>query len=190
MNLTTQQLAKILECPESNVTAYWPLMDKAFEALCPNYTDDVAIAVLATVRVETGSRVAAQIFSPIKEEGSFNYFVQHYWDNLHVREMLGNQSDVDAIRYIGRGFVQISGRSNYAHFGQEIGVNLLDHPDEALEPNTAALILAVFFKERGCVTAANAKDWELVRKHVNGGTNGLDQFKLYISRLQAAIGTP
>lgn len=188
MNLTTQQIAKILECSEANVTEYWPLIDKACEALCPNYSDDVAIAILATVRVETGGRVASQIFSPIKEEGSFNYFVQHYWDNVHVRTMLGNQSDVDAIRYIGRGFVQITGRDNYAHFGQEIGVNLLDRPDEALEANTAALILAVFFKERGCVTAANAKDWDLVRKHVNGGTAGLELFLRYVNSLTKAIG--
>ncbi len=184
MNLTVEQIAAVLECPWANVAQNWPLIDDALKATCPNYSDDVAVAALATIRVET------RTFQPVKELGSTNYFVQHYWDNQHVAEILGNLSDVDAIRYIGRGFIQITGRTNYAHFGREIGVNLLDRPDEALQPETAAMVFAVFFKERGCAVAAAARNWKLVREHVNGGLNGYEQFLYFINKLETAMGQP
>jgi hypothetical protein len=178
-------LAHILDCPAQNVLKNWPLIDEALKALCPNYSDNVAMAAAATVRVETGP-ARDKLFMPIREAGGPSYFVQHYWDNVRVREELGNLSDVDAIRYFGRGFIQITGRNNYAHFGKQIGVNLLDRPDEAYQPETAALIFAAFFQERGCVTAANARDWKLVRHHVNGGTNGLEQFLYFINQIEGA----
>lgn len=45
--------------------------------------------------------------------------------------------------YFGRGFVQITWRDNYAKLGDAIGVNLVRHPDKALQTSVAAKIIVV-----------------------------------------------
>lgn len=80
---------------------------------------------LATIKHET-----ANTFLPITEYGSKSYFKKY-----DGRKDLGNTEPGDGYRYRGRGFVQITGRKNYAKFGIE------DNPELALEPATAAKVL-------------------------------------------------
>lgn len=48
---------------------------------------------------------------------------------------------VDGHVYYGRGYVQLTWRSNYAKMAALTGVDLVGHPELALEPKLAALIL-------------------------------------------------
>jgi predicted chitinase len=93
----------------------------------------------------------------------------------------------DGARFRGRGFVQITGRWDYTHFGQELGRDLAENPDLALDPQVAAEILALYFHERAIPSYADAENWQMVRRRVNGGLNGWPRFMDAITKLTAAL---
>lgn len=84
---------------------------------------------LATIAHET-----AWTFEPIIERGSRSYF-DKYNAGTRIGKRLGNTEEGDGFKYRGRGFTQITGRSNYRKFGIE------DNPEAALDPETAVHIL-------------------------------------------------
>lgn len=53
--------------------------------------------------------------------------------------------DIGGHKYRGRGFIQLTGRSNYKEVGELIGVDLLNNPDLMLEPEIAARASAAYF---------------------------------------------
>lgn len=88
---------------------------------------------LATTWHET-----AKTMQPIKEMGGSAYFTRLYdiaGANPSLAKRLGNTQPGDGARYAGRGYVQITGRSNYARYGID------DTPEDALKPDVAAHIL-------------------------------------------------
>lgn len=53
----------------------------------------------------------------------------------------GNEASGDGWRFKGRGFSQLTGRSNYANFGQMLGLDLIGHPEMLLDPKIGAKVL-------------------------------------------------
>jgi len=96
--------------------------------------------LLATAKHET-----ADTMQPITEYGGRKYFDKY--DTGKLAKALGNTPDKDGDGYLyrGRGYVQITGRANYAKAGDKLGLDLIGNPDAALNPTVAARILV-----RGC----------------------------------------
>jgi len=137
---------------------------------------EMILMALATIRAETES------FLPISEgQSQFNTSPGgHPFDKYDSRSDLGNQGSPDGERYRGRGFVQLTGRLNYAIHGRAIGMGeqLVENPDLANDPVIAGKLLASFLKSREVRigNALVAGDMAAARKLVNGGSNGLDRF--------------
>jgi len=178
-------IARVLGASFSNVSTNWPLLNNALAAR--DIGDRlIQIAAIATVGIETGS------FAPIPEFGT--------GDEHEGRVNLGNTQPGDGRRFKGRGFIQITGRSNYTTYGNRLGVDLVGNPDLALDPDIASKIFADYFINhvvqwpRGtgplvtCVDLARAGDWRGVRFAVNGGFNGLDRFLAMVDGLSALSG--
>ena len=94
----------------------------------------------------------------------------------------------DGEAFRGRGFVQLTGRDNYARYGEQIGVDLLKRPNLANEPEVAAHLLARFLKEREAPLrhALASDNLAAARRLVNGGQHGLNRFSDTIRRGQPA----
>lgn len=142
----------------------WEAVEKAFatDATCPTCGHAISgvnplvmAGAMATIRVEVGKN-----FKPIMEYASGQAY--------EGRRDLGNTQVGDGVRYKGRGFIQLTGRANYALYGQKLGLDLISNPDLALDVDIGAKILAHYFKDRGVVEACLAKDWLRVRKLING----------------------
>jgi len=184
VNVPIEKLVAILReagkpAPPLNVATNWPLVENAlveFGIASPN----CLVAAFATIGVETGS------FSPCKERGGAAYLAKLY----DGRSDLGNVQAGDGERYRGRGFVQITGRANYRAIGREIGADLQENPDLALDPAIAAKVFAVFFRDHRVAEAAESEEWELVRRRVNGGLKGWGEFSKIVELLKAELDQP
>jgi putative chitinase len=88
----------------------------------------------------------------------------------------GDRASGDGWKYIGRGYIQLTGKSNYAAFGKYIGVDLVANPElvETKYPLTSA---AWYFEVRKLWgIAEQGIDEETIKKItklINGGTHGL-----------------
>ena len=101
-----------------------------------NLTYPQASYVLATTYHET-----AHTFKPIEEYGGDKYLSKY--DTGRLAKALGNtpQADGDGIKYAGKGYVMITGYANYKFAGEQLGIDLINNPDLALQPKYAAEIL-------------------------------------------------
>ena len=87
---------------------------------------------LATFKWET-----AHTMQPIDERGGDAYFNRRYGPQTSVGKMLGNTKAGDGALYHGRGYVQITGRNNYAKAKKLTGVDLISEPNRAKEQELA-----------------------------------------------------
>jgi len=86
----------------------------------------------------------AHTMQPIKEFGGANYFFRRYdiqGQNPRLARQLGNTVPGDGIQFAGRGYVQLTGRANYAKAAAKLNVQLIGNPDLAMDRNVAADIL-------------------------------------------------
>ncbi len=94
------------------------------------------------------------------------------------REDLGNTQPGDGPKYKGRGFVQLTGRNNYAQWSQYLDIDLLEKPQKAAEPEVAAKILVMGMKN-GYFTGYRLQDFINEDKqdfyHARRIVNGLDR---------------
>lgn len=132
--------------------------------------------VLATPVLETGHTMR-----PIYERGPIAYF-NKYEPGTQIGARLGNTVKGDGYRYRGRGLVQITGRRNYKYVGDQLGLDLVNNPDLALELATAARILVVgtskgwftgkslgaFIDDVDEDDAEDVREWVQARRTING----------------------
>lgn len=92
------------------------------------------------------------------------------------RKDLGNLQPGDGYKYRGRGFIQLTGRTNYQRAGKYLGLDLEGNPDIAANPDVAVKIALWYWRvERPKIPAAARRgDINTVTKMINGGFNGLD----------------
>ena len=89
----------------------------------------------------------------------------------------GNKESGDGYKYRGRGYIQLTGKSNYKSFGDFIEVNLLDNPD--LVATKYPLTSAAWFFEikklwKIAEEGVEEETIKKITKLINGGHHGLD----------------
>lgn len=128
--------------------------------------------VLATARHE-----CAGTMQPIIERGARSYF-DKYEPGTAIGKTLGNVHPGDGYLYRGRGYVQLTGRLNYARASKEVGADLIANPDLALQPAIAANIIVRGMTE-GWFTGRKLSDYILGSKadyqNARRIVNGLDR---------------
>ena len=97
-----------------------------------------------------------------------------------AHQRLGNVEPGDGARFVGRGYIQLTGRDAYARAGKALDLDLVGHPELAEDPGNATLIAIWYWNERVSRTAARLGDVRTVTVQINGGTHGLkDRQRLY-----------
>ncbi len=91
---------------------------------------------------------------------------------------LGNIHAGDGYKFKGRGFTHLTGRDNYYAAGKDLGIDLINNPELASQPDVAAQIALWFWTKKGIrkklAKASSLQEKILIaRKAINGGTNGL-----------------
>lgn len=117
--------------------------------------------VLATVQHET-----ANTFKPVEEYGRGR------------GRSYGKPDPITGQIYYGRGFVQLTWKNNYAKYARILGIDLVNNPNLACNPNVALFILCHGFRN-GIFTGKRLTDYVAIGKTDFLGArrciNGTDQ---------------
>jgi putative chitinase len=101
---------------------------------------------------------------------------------------LGNTSEEEAAKYLGRGLIQLTGKENYERCGLAIGVDLLSDPNLLLDPRHATMSAGWFWNKKGLNELADAQEHGQITKRINGGLIGLDDRIAKTTKALAALG--
>ena len=150
-----------------------------------------AAYMLATVKHECANR-----WMPITEYGRRDYF-DKYEAGTRLGGRLGNTEPGDGYRFRGRGYVQITGRANYARMTEALALgddeDLVRDPDQALRPVIAYRIMSLGMR-KGLFTGRKLADYinddGCDYKEARRIINGQDQAELiagYAETLEAIL---
>lgn len=134
--------------------------------------------ILATAHHETGGfRYVREIWGPTAQQKRYE-----------GRADLGNIQAGDGKKFMGRGFVQLTGRRNYADWSKRTGLDLLKEPDLVTQPTVAARIL-VQGSMLGTFTGKKLGDFATFKdmRRVINGTDRADLIAEYAKTFLAAI---
>lgn len=150
-----------------------------------------AAYMLATVKHECGNT-----WHPITERGPRDYF-NKYNAGTKIGKALGNTQPGDGFLYRGRGYVQITGRANYAKMTKALGLgpdeDLVKDPDQALRPMIAYRIMSIGMRQ-GLFTGKKLSDYinkdkcdyKNARRIING-TDQADKIKAFAETLEKIL---
>lgn len=97
---------------------------------------------------------------------------------------LGNRPapSTDGHDFRGRGYIQLTGRDNYAKIGALCGLDLINHPDLANAPASALKVACGFWLRANCNPGADEDSIEIVTRKINGGLIGLSDRRAWLSK--------
>jgi len=144
---------------------------------CYEACDDRWLAyALATAHHEVD-----RTMKPIREYGGKRYFTKMYdisGARPHVARRLGNLAEGDGALFSGRGFVQLTGRANYADWQARLGVDLTSSQAAADQVLSLPIATRILFEGMIGGTFTGRKlahyfddvreDWEGARRIING----------------------
>lgn len=120
-------------------------------------------------------------FRTLVEYGNKGYF--HRYDGK-----LGNTIPGDGYKYRGRGYIQITGKTNYKKIGSELKINLLINPDLLENPEIALMASCEYWKDHNLNHYADKNDIVSITKRINGGLNGLKARENYLHKFKKFYG--
>lgn len=140
--------------------------------------------ILATTWHETGPASSDLHMTPRREIWGPTPAQKRY----EGRVDLGNTHPGDGKRFMGRGYVQITGRANYNRASTIVGRDLVSNPDLTMDPDIAAKII-VHGMVNGWFTGRKMADFDSyvnMRRVVNG-TDRAELIAAHAEKFEAAL---
>lgn len=164
--------------------------------ICPTLSTSKANEVapnlnraMAEAGINTPRRQAAFIAQLAHESGEFKYREEIASGAAYEgRRDLGNVYPGDGVRFKGRGYIQLTGRSNYTAAGKALGLDLVNNPGLAATPENAGRIAAWFWNSRGLSTLADQGNFDEITRRINGGYNGKSSRDRYYRQALSVLG--
>jgi putative chitinase len=127
-----------------------------------------------TYNISTPLRQAHFLAQILHESGNFKYTKEIADGSAYeLRKDLGNTSPGDGMKYKGRGYIQLTGRYNYARLTQDLQIDLVNKP-YLLEQLPYSMLCAGWYWDSNRLNAwADNDDAITITKIINGGLNGL-----------------
>lgn len=164
--MTREQLLSI--CPSvHHIDTYLPVLNK----------------YMAQYAITGRLRISAFIAQVLHESGAFYYTEEIASGKAYEgRIELGNTSKGDGVKYKGRGFIQITGKSNYAKLSNYLCFDFVSHPDQLSNPPYCVQSACWFWSTKGLNGLADKGDFKKITLRVNGGYNGYQERLKYYNK--------
>lgn len=179
MTITFEQLKAIMpQATAGNIKKYLPWLN----AWMPKYG------------ITTPERVRHFIAQVAHESAQFLYNKElasgEAYDTGKLAARLGNTpaDDDDGRKYKGRGLIQITGSFNYKAIAKDWGIDTFSNPELLETPENSVRSACWFWWKNGLnLKVDGGYSVKAVTVIVNGGTNGLEERKLFYERAKTAI---
>lgn len=99
----------------------------------------------------------------------------------------GNEGSGDGYKYRGRGFIQLTGKSNYAALSKATGIDFVNNPDLLLQEANAMVAALWFWKTKKLNPLASADNIHKITRIINGGQNGIDHRIQLLNKYKSEI---
>jgi putative chitinase len=143
---------------------------------------------LASFQIDTLLRIAHFLAQTCHESAGFRTTEEFAsGDAYEGRADLGNTHPGDGRRYKGRGLIQLTGRFNYQKYGNLIGVDLVDDPERAGDPQLSLKLACEYWDQNHLNALADNDDLITITRRINGGLNGLDDRRALLVRAKAVL---
>lgn len=100
---------------------------------------------------------------------------------------LGNIEPGDGWRFVGRGFLQVTGRANYTECGEAIDMDLIESPEFLEDNEGASLSAGWFWKKNRLNYLADKDDITGITRRINGGLLGLADRQNWLKKFKDAL---
>lgn len=190
--LTVDHVQRIFNISSSEASRWHSVLWEGMQKVGINKTFRMA-GFLATIGVESGNLQRVEENLNYSAERLLTVFPK-YFKNLEQAKLyennpkaianrvyggrMGNglESTGEGYKYRGRGLIQVTGKSTYAQY-QRSGVQAINDPDYLLTDAGAADSATWYWNSKGCNGFADRSNTYEMRRRVNGGLNGFDEFE-------------
>ena len=155
---------------------------RSVQKVCPHLDEEAARKIadalgpaFAQHDITTPRRAVMAVAQFAHESAGFRTTTEYATgDAYEGRRDLGNTQPGDGRRFKGRGFIQITGRANYAAVSEAFDHDFVARPEDLAKPRWAAKASAWWWASHGCNEIADRDDFEALTRRINGGLNGWD----------------
>ena len=102
------------------------------------------------------------------------------------RRDLGNTEPGDGMRFKGRGWIQLTGRTNYKAYSDFKGINFVVAP-QRVATEFAGDVAGWYWHTRKLNAEADEDDLLTITKRINGGLNGIDDRRRRLAKAKLAL---
>lgn len=125
--------------------------------------------------IDTPLRISHFLGQVIHESGSFRYMKEIASGKAYEgRKDLGNTQKGDGVRFKGRAYLQLTGRSNYTQYSDFCNEDFISHPEKVEELPWAIDVAGWFWSTRGLNEIADTDNLRRITKRINGGYTHID----------------
>jgi len=116
-----------------------------------NYSASRLKQIYSFTTEETAAKFSDASKKGVSREQFFSWV---YGPSQRGKNFLGNQTDADGGKYFGRGFIQLTGKGNYARYQKlanaaGLNIDIVNNPDSLdADINVSALVAALYIKDR------------------------------------------
>lgn len=131
--------------------------------------------------INTPLRIAHFMAQIAHESGEFKYLTElggkNYFNKYEGRKDLGNTQIGDGYKFRGRGYIQVTGRTNYTLLSKDTGINFVNNPDLLAQEVNAMISALWYWNKHKLNQYADQDNIEKITRIINGGLNGFDHRK-------------
>ena len=113
------------------------------------------------------------------ESGGFNFLNE-------IDPSKSNLSDKGGETYKGRGWIQLTGDKNYKRYGDMVGLDLVNNPELAADPDNAVKLSVAYWVDNNLNDLADKDDIKGITRRINGGMNGFNDRKAWLQGVRNA----
>jgi putative chitinase len=197
-HITPALLVAVYACPPARAAAWAPHLQAAC-ALADIHSAQRLACFLGQLGHESGRlRHTREIWGPTKAQQRYERDFGSAWSKTDPRNRLafalGNTKAGDGRRYLGRGLIQTTGRTNplmtTLRLRQRLGTGVPDFvatPALLELPLWAALSAGLYWRIKALNRWADAHDFSTLTRRINGGLNGLAERQALYARALGAL---